>query len=147
MVNAMLAQSRSTAVSKVDRHVSPKECFVWYMNNARGYEPIEGTGCAHYVAHQLGMRSGHSSSNGCDHGYLIRVADVVRGKGWVPATEVQVNDVWASDDLAHCGVVTGIAAGDDGQPLITITHCSSRDGGVFASDWKLRFRGGGRFYR
>ena len=39
----MAAQSEKDAVKQVDKHVSPKECFVWFMDNKRGYEPIPGT--------------------------------------------------------------------------------------------------------
>jgi hypothetical protein len=33
----MPAQSEQDAVKKVDKHVAPKECFIWYMDNKRGF--------------------------------------------------------------------------------------------------------------
>ncbi len=40
----MPAQSEKDAVKKVDKHVSPKECFIWFMSTVKGCEPIPGKG-------------------------------------------------------------------------------------------------------
>jgi hypothetical protein len=53
----MAAQSEKDAVKKVDKHVSPKECFIWYIDNKRGYEPIPGTGCAHFCTRSHCVKS------------------------------------------------------------------------------------------
>ena len=52
------ASSKADAVAAVPAHVEPKPCFVWYTGNARGWTPIPGTGCAHWIAHQLGLGAG-----------------------------------------------------------------------------------------
>jgi len=46
------------AVALLDAHVTPRDCFVWYAGGQDGWTPIAGTGCAHYVAHQLGIQLG-----------------------------------------------------------------------------------------
>ena len=38
--------SQEKAVKKVDQHVEPKDCFIWYQKKDT-WAPIPGTGCAH----------------------------------------------------------------------------------------------------
>lgn len=143
-----MPQSRAQAIAQVDRHVSPRNCFVWFMDSRRGWEPIQGTGCAHYVAHQIGRNTGRRGSNGCNDNYLIRVPDLVRGMTQVAAADVAAGDVWANAGLDHCGIVSTVTTDErTGQVNIDITHCSSRQGGVVTNDWRTHFRGGGNFYR
>ncbi|HJQ82307.1 MAG TPA: hypothetical protein VJ828_20270, partial [Lacipirellulaceae bacterium] len=85
----MAVQTEKDAIRKVDKHVEPKNCFIWFMDSKRGYEPIPGTGCAHWIAHEKGWDNGKESSNGCKEKYLIRVKDVVKKSG----SEVAVEDV------------------------------------------------------
>ena len=77
----MPAQSEKDAIKNVDKHVEPKDCFIWFMDSKRGYEPIPGTGCAHWIAHEKGWNNGKESSNGCKEKYLIRVKDIVKKSG------------------------------------------------------------------
>src|SRR5262249_25466525 len=108
----MAAQSEKDAVKQVDKHVSPKECFVWFMDNKRGYEPIPGTGCAHWVAHEKGWNSGKESSNGCKKNYLIRVKDIVSKSGSeVAVKDGAVGNVWwngKDGKDGHCGIVSKV---------------------------------------
>jgi hypothetical protein len=148
----MAAQSEKDAVKKVDKHVSPKECFVWYIDNKRGYEPIPGTGCAHWVAHEKGWNSGKESSNGCKKNYLIRVKDIVGKSGSQVAVEdVKIGNVWVSDDQNHCGIVSHVTPPMDPakapKPTIEIESCSSRQGKVAKNDWATYYKGGGKFFR
>src|SRR5262249_31562912 len=148
----MAAQSEKDAVKKVDKHVSPKECFVWFMDSKRGYEPIPGTGCAHWVAHQKGWNSGKESSNGCKKNFLIRVKDIVGKSGsQVALKDVKVGNVWVSDDLNHCGIVCKVTPtkdkAADPTPTIEIQSCASRQGKVATNDWATYYKSGGKFYR
>jgi hypothetical protein len=72
--------------------ISPTACFVWddCMDQAgnRWWRPIPGTGCAHWVAHQLGFTDGlgqwgpnNRRANTCYQGFYIRVGDVVNAYG------------------------------------------------------------------
>ena len=126
----MPAQSKEDAIKKVDKHVSPKECFIWHMSTAKGYEPIPGTGCAHWVAHEKGWCNGTVGSNGCDKKYLIRVKDVAGKSGKpVDVADVAAGNVWVSDKQDHCGIVSKVTAAKKGakdpNPTIEIEHCSS----------------------
>jgi len=148
----MAAQSEKDAVKKVDKHVSPKECFVWYIDNKRGYEPIPGTGCAHWVAHEKGWNSGKESSNGCKKNYLIRVKDIVSKSGSQVAVEdVKIGNVWVSDDQNHCGIVSQVTPPKDAakgpKPTIEIESCSSKQGKVAKNDWATYYTSGGKFFQ
>jgi hypothetical protein len=148
----MAAQSEKDAVKKVDKHVSPKDCFIWFIDNKHGYEPIPGTGCAHWVAHKKGWNGGKESSNGCQKKFLIRVKDVVSKSGGQVAVEnVKVGNVWASDSKEHCGIVSKVTApkdpAKDPNPQIEIESCSSRQGKVAKNDWATYYKAGGKFYR
>jgi hypothetical protein len=65
------------AVASLDGHVTPRDCFIWYSGNRNGWARIIGTGCAHYVAHQLNIGVGGPR---CLAGFSHRVADVVGEK-------------------------------------------------------------------
>ena len=151
----MAAQSEKDAVKKVDKHVSPKECFVWFMDNKRGYEPIPGTGCAHWVAHEKGWNSGKESSNGCKRNYLIRVKDIVsKSGGEVAVKDVVVGNVWwngKDGKDGHCGIVSKVTPpkdpAKDPNPTIEIENCSSGQGKVAKNDWATYLKGVGKFYK
>jgi hypothetical protein len=148
----MAAQSEADAVKKVDKHVSPKDCFIWFMNSKRGYEPIPGTGCAHFVAHEKGWKSGKPGSNGCNKKYLIRVKDVAQKAGAeVAVADVKVGNVWVQDDKGHCGLVSKVTpakkGAQDPNPVIEIQHSSSKQGKVAKNDWAKYFKGKGTFHK
>lgn len=148
----MPAQTEKDAIKKVDKHVSPKDCFIWFMDNKRGYEPCPGTGCAHWIAHEKGWKGGKEGSNGCKEKYLIRVKDLVGKSGSkVEIKDVAVGNVWINDKQDHCGIVCKVKAAKPGakdpNPTIEIQHCSSRQGKVAANDWADYFKSGGKFYK
>jgi hypothetical protein len=146
-----MPQSEKDAVKKVDKHVSPKECFVWFMDSKRGYEPIPGTGCAHWIAHEKGWTGGKPGSNGCSKNYLFRVKDIV-GKSGNPVDpkDVKVGNVWVNEKQDHCGIVCKVDAPKDPKkdpnPTIEIQHCSSAQGKVAKNDWS-HFGCKGKFYK
>jgi hypothetical protein len=128
----------AAAVLMVDAHVVPKECFVVY-NGGDTWAPITGTGCAHWVAHQLSISKG---SNFCLDGKTLRVPELIADTQTIARADVKVNDIWANEGLTHCGLV--IAASDQG---ITIRHDSSAQGGVHDNDFDSYFHGQGTFHR
>lgn len=144
-------QSEQDAVKKVDKHVSPKDCFIWFMNSKEGYRSLteiskKNTGCAHWIAHQKNWSGGKAGSNGCNKNYLIRVKDVVKKSGGeVAAADVKVGNVWVNDSQDHCGIVSKVSSGS--PPTIEIQHCSSGQGKVAKNDWAKHFKSGGKFYK
>ena len=150
----MAAQTEKDAIKKVDQHVSPKECFVWYANSKIGYEPIPGTGCAEIGSRtQKGWDSGKESSNGCRLKFLFRVKDIVKKAGGeVDVADVKAGNVWVNDKQDHCGIVCNVVSeqkhpAKSPNPTIEIQHCSSRQGKVATNDWATYFKGGGKFYK
>jgi len=148
----MPAQSEKEAIKQVDKHVSPKECFIWFMDSKRGYEAIPGTGCAHWVSHEKGWKGGKPGSNGCNEKYLTRVKDIVGKAGSeVAPVDVTVGNVWINDKQDHCGIVCKVDSPKDSakdpNPTIEIQHCSSGQGKVAVNDWAKYFKAGGKFYK
>jgi hypothetical protein len=132
----------------VDRHVQPKDCFIWYVANDN-WQPIAGTGCAHWVSHQLNVHAG-TGGDRCLDGFTYRVRTLVSSRTPVPnILQVRANDIWASPSLDHTGLVIRVIppAQASGQPAITIRHDSSRQGGVAENDFATYFHGQGTFYR
>ena len=65
------------AVALVNRHVEPKDCFVWHVGHDN-WQPISGTGCAHWIAHQRNIRSTLPSEASLA-GRLYRVRTLING--------------------------------------------------------------------
>jgi hypothetical protein len=139
--------------SMVDRHVSPKDCFVVYGGNAKGWELPEGTGCAHWVAHELSIKNGYS----CAKGYTLRVPDLVAGARKIDRTkeDVKTGDIWAvkyrGQQYDHCGLVIKVeeikGKDDKVEQKILIRHCTNGQGGVVSNDFATYLKGLGDFYR
>ncbi len=119
--------TREEAVAHVPTHVEPKECFVWHDGPSGAiWRAIPGTGCAHWVAHQLNIRIGNAT---CNDGYSIRVSDVIYGRTEVQMQYCRAGDIWTNSELTHCGIVRQVA---NGKALVE--NCSSAAGGV-VKDW------------
>ena len=132
----------------VERHVEPKDCFIWYVSNDN-WQPITGTGCAHWVSHQLNVHAGGSDAC-CLSGFTYRVPVLVHSRSLVSnISNVPVNDVWASPMLDHTGLVirVGPPTRAGANPMITIRHDSSGQGRVAENDFATYFHGHGSFYR
>jgi hypothetical protein len=64
-------------VVRYNSHVTPGDCFAMYMSNREGWKFIEGTGCAHWVAHQLHVTG--SSGDSCAKGFKFKVKQLTEG--------------------------------------------------------------------
>ena len=138
----------TSARGKVDKHVEPKDCFVWYRAND-DWAPITGTGCAHWVSHQNNVKKGTAHEK-CLAGFTFRVKVTLDGKSTVSDVDtVKVGDWWFSDDKDHMGIVAAITkpAKATDKPKITIKHDSSAQGKGAENDWATYFHGKGKFCR
>lgn len=138
----------TAARGRVDRHVEPKDCFVWYRAS-NDWQPITGTGCAHWVAHQLSIRTG-SASERCLAGRTYRVRSLIAARIQVPdISQVRLNDIYVTPAVDHTGLVVRLtpATRRGAPPSIRIRHDSSRQGGVAENDFATYFHGRGSFYR
>lgn len=143
------------AAAQLDNHVTPRDCFVWYTGVQAGWAPIAGTGCAHYVAHQLGIQAGPPGAV-CLAGYVYRVPMVIVGRQRVTGGlgTVQVDDIWVSPTRDHTGLVSRIdpppasaPGAPAGSPTIWITHASSRQHQLATNRYDTYFHSSGDFFR
>ncbi len=141
------------AVASLDGHVTPRDCFIWYSGNRNGWARIMGTGCAHYVAHQLNIGVGGPR---CLAGFSHRVADVIIGRQVVDGglAAVQVNDIWVSPIRNHTGLVSQIdppppqsPGKPPNPPVVWITHASSAQHRLATNRFDTYFHGSGDFFR
>jgi hypothetical protein len=121
------------AANDVDQHVVPSDCFVWEVGRDQcpigcgRWKAIQGTGCAHWVAHQMNIENGPT----CNAGKSIRVKNVVEGRTSNTLEEAEVDDIWTNNELKHTGIVREVKANDDGKVTdALVEHDSSRQGGV-----------------
>jgi hypothetical protein len=145
---AVCKKGIAAAQAKVDKHVEPKECFIWYAKDD-DWQPISGTGCAHWVAHQRQIRAGNSMDQ-CLAGYTYRVKTLIVGHHKVASLAlVKINDIYVTPGEDHMGLVVKVTPGTTpgSQPTITIRHDSSHQGRVAENDFATYFKGKGSFYR
>lgn len=123
LVVSRKAQTKKDAQAQVDVHVEPKRCFVWYKSSAHGWTPMPGTGCAHWISHQLDISRGLT----CDVGHSVRVRDVIKGMAPVAMAKARAGDIWRSTEVrSHAGIVRAVQP--DGSLLVE--HDSVRSKGV-----------------
>lgn len=144
--------SQADAAARVPSYVDPSDCFIMFMNNKLGYRVLEGTPCAHYVAHKLGITGVRGRC--CNANMEIRVRELIKAFKEIAVNDVKVDDVWAvlkgthkGDPPDHCGIVCDVQRGSGDNPQITIRHNSSGQKKVAENDWETYFKGKGKFYR
>jgi hypothetical protein len=127
--------------------VFPKECFIRYRQNDI-WEPIKGTGCAHWVAHEKDIQSGGALDK-CLFGYTCRVHVLADICSEVALEDVRSGDIWINDKEDHAGLVIRVMPNlyPDEMPEITICHDSSGQHGLAINDFKTYFHGQGWFCR
>jgi hypothetical protein len=126
--------TKAAAVAQVSKHVEPKNCFVWEDGPSdTPWRVIPGTGCAHWVAHQLNLKNGV----GCYEGYSIRVSDVITGRTEYDIENAKIGDIWTTNDLGHCGIVREV-----GIRKVKVENDSSSQEGVV-----MEWCNSGRIYR
>ncbi|MFN0183693.1 MAG: hypothetical protein ACKVQR_07750 [Aquabacterium sp.] len=137
------------AVRAVDRHVVPRACFVWYANASTGWQPITGTGCAHWLAHHEQIRRSRGAGT-CMCGNPIRVRDVIGSRARVRSLSgVRAGDFYVSASRDHIGLVTRVQAdrAHPDTPRIWIRHDSSRRGRLSVDEFAGYFESRGYFVR
>lgn len=155
----MAKKTLKEAQAEVPSYIEPSDCFVVYRNNALGWAPLEGTPCAHYVAHILGIQASAALGGyGCNSGCELRVKALLAQLEVIEVSSVVVNDVWGrlkgdvnsstkgSEPTDHCGIVYSVETLPDGTRNFMIRHNSSGQKKVAENDW-AHFGKGGKFYR
>ena len=146
------------AVAQLDPHVTPPNCFVWYKNATDGWQPIDGTGCAHYVSHQMDIHNG-TAIDQCLAGFTYRVRPMLTGLTRVTGglASVKVDDVWVNVARSHTGIVSRIdppppnppprPGAPPPKPIIWITNASSGQHRLATDRFDTHFAGQGDFFR
>lgn len=143
---AKCEDAQSKAAKRVSMHVEPKDCFVWYLGGDK-WAPIMGTGCAHWVAHQKGIKHGLPIHR-CLQGFTLKVADIAKGKREIKTMEqVRAGDIYINHGKTHCGIVCRVQKIPGRQLKIEIQHDSSSQGRVAKNDFQTYFGGRGSFFR
>lgn len=107
----------------------PSNCFIYSDGpTSHPHRPIPGFPCAHYVAHELGIKVGERNSR-CSEGYSVTITQITQGRGEHPLNTAQVGDIWS--DGGHSGVVRRV---DLAGGRILIEACSI--GGEVYRDWE-----------
>ncbi|WP_077033022.1 hypothetical protein [Pelomonas sp. KK5] len=138
----------AAAVKALDKHVEPKGCMVWYEGGKKGWQPIPGTGCAHWLAHDQGIKRGGKGEQ-CMLGYPFRVSTAVGGRKAVKLAEVKVGDFFVKPDQSHCGLVVKVTPDpkNPDHPTVIIRSDSSAQGKVADNDFDGYYSGKGSFVR
>ncbi len=146
------------AAARLDAHVTPRDCFVWYKNAQEGWQPIEGTGCAHYVSHQCNIHAGGPGVQ-CLAGFTYRVPVMLTGKTRVVGglDAVEVGDTWANVSRTHTGLVVRIdpppvdpnprQSAPPKPPIIWISNASSAQHMCATDRFDTHFSSQGDFFR
>ena len=103
--------TKEEAVSHVATYIVPKDCFVWKDGPAATpWRVIPGWGCAHWVAHELGLGVFPSpwqrwemgeiepplpaeAWQVCYDGFYINVVNVIAGRTEVEISKAKVGDI------------------------------------------------------
>ncbi|MGH7813168.1 MAG: hypothetical protein ACREQI_04105 [Candidatus Binataceae bacterium] len=123
------------------------------------WEPIIGTGCAHWVAHERGIRQGRDDER-CVKGYTFRIPILLAAKASTRSFHsnddrtrryISVGDIYVLYEYGvpkHCGLVVRIIESSEpgGRRRIIIRHDSSKQGGVVENDFDEHFHGSGEFH-
>jgi hypothetical protein len=92
------------------------------------WRPIPGYGCAHHVAHVLGISTEPARAN-CRGGMSVTIDQITEGRTAHPLADAAVNDIWSSG--IHSGVITEV---DAAVPRVRIDQCGA--GGTASTYWE-----------
>lgn len=122
--------TKEEARKLVTPDIRPKECFITYRGTKEGWDAISGTGCAHWVAHERGIKG---NTNVCAEGYLYRVDDVVATLTRLSPdlSRAVVGAVWKQATGSHIGIVREVKR-DNANRIVSVDveNDSSEQGGV-----------------
>jgi hypothetical protein len=95
------------ARTRVGGDIEPPDCFVMFRGGDT-WEKIDGTGCAHWVAHERQIRRGGRDTE-CLLGYTLRVEDLIAGLSTRSLDharrKISVGDIYVTANGQHCGLV------------------------------------------
>ncbi len=110
---------------RVRKTVMPGECFVWGDGQGKClWRVIPGTGCAHWVSHQLNLKGGRPGNNGCYKEFLIRVNDIIQPRRRIEFKKTKVGNLWTNERNSHIGIIRDVKTNDKGVVGVLVEHDS-----------------------
>jgi hypothetical protein len=138
-------QEIAVALRGVLPRVVPRECAA-VAHGSAGWRPLTGSGAAHWLAHELGLRPLPPHAR-CAAGFGVRRADLLVGRRELVRELPRAGDLWLDLDEEGCGVVVH-ARGGEGEPVeISIRAPLDAALGAGARDFYRDLSGRGRFFR
>ena len=99
-----LTEDQARALVRAD--VEPRDCFITDTGRT-GWVPIDGTGCAHWVAHQRGIWGGEPGAT-CQKNHPVRVEDLEHMSTPVEFHEALPGDLFFWRSHSHVGLVADV---------------------------------------
>ncbi len=109
----------------------PSDCFI-YEDGPENYpyRPIPGPPCAHYVAHELGIKEGKDYET-CQEGYSVSIEQLQRRGSPVSLPEAKEGDIYIFPGGGHSGVIRDV---DPEKARVEVERCTIVSQVV--SDWQ-----------
>ena len=125
--------------------VTPRDCFAAALPGG-GWRALAGSGAAHWVAHELGIRSA-SAQSGCAAGFAVRRAELLLGRREIVRELPLPRDLWVDLYDEGCGLVVAAGRSASNEVLISIRGLVDARGLTGALDFYRDLHGRGRFFR
>lgn len=120
-------ETQAEAAALVTRACPPDAADFVYQDGPVGFRwrPIPGYGCAHYVAHRLGITQGERWEN-CLGGFSVTIGQITAGRNQFALAQAQINDIWSLGGI-HSGVVIALDRDAAGQVRrVQVNQCNTQ---------------------
>ncbi len=135
----------AAAVRSVPPSVLPRECAATALERA-GWRALHGTGAAHWLAHELGLRPLPPVAR-CAAGFAVRRSDLLLGRRELERELPRPGDLWLDLDEEGCGRVLSARRGEGDEVEISIQARIQGGLAAAARDFYRDLSGRGRFFR
>jgi hypothetical protein len=120
-------ETEAEAAALVTRACPPERADFLYNDGPEGFRwrPIPGYGCAHYVAHRLGITEGERHVN-CLGGFSVTIGQITAGRNQFALAQARVDDIWSLGGI-HSGVVIATEQDAAGQVTrVRVNQCNTQ---------------------
>ena len=142
---ASCLQEIAAAVRGLPLGLAPRDCFAAALPGG-GWRAVTGSGAAHWLAHELGIRSVQAQTR-CAAGFAVRRADLLLGRRELVRELPRQRDLWIDLDDQGCGLVESARRNDSSEVEISIRGLVDPARGASVCDFYRDLSGRGRFFR
>ena len=125
--------------------VVPRECFAT-ASSGGGWRALSGSGAAHWLAHELGIRPAQGLTR-CAAGFVVHRADLLFGRRELVRELPRPRDLWIDLAEESCGVVVASRRDEPNGIEISIRGLVGASAGAGVCDFYRDLHGRGRFFR